>query len=191
MLLRIAICLAAAVVVSVAAAATIDSIKVDRDGDVYSLHSETRLAASPEAIRAVLTDYENFDRISSVYKEFGYLEPAADGTPLMFTTMEGCVLFFCKSMTRVERLEVNSTEHIRTVTLPERSDFKRSVSEWLFEERDGVTYVTYTLEMEPDFFVPPVIGPWYLKRTLKRGGSDAVNRIESLAQALEVGEQGI
>jgi hypothetical protein len=174
--------------VAATVAASIDTIEVERDGNVYSLLSETRLEASPEAIRAVLTDYENFDRISSVYKEFGYLEPDADGTPLLFTTMEGCVLFFCKSLTRVERLEVNSTGHIRTVTLPERSDFKRSVSEWLFVERDGVTHVTYTLEMEPDFFVPPVIGPWYLKRTLKRGGGDAVDRIENLAQALEAGQ---
>jgi hypothetical protein len=180
----------AAIVAGAAVAATLDTIEVGREGGVYSLLSETRLAASPEAIRAVLTDYENFDRISSAYKDFGYLETEPDGTPIIFTRMEGCVLFFCKSLTRVERLEVNSPEHIRTVTLPERSDFKRSVSEWLIEQRGDITHVTYTLEMEPDFWVPPVVGPWYLKKTLKRGGGAAIDRIERLAQEIDANGPG-
>jgi hypothetical protein len=43
----------------------------------------------------------------------------------------------------------------------------------------------YRLEMEPDFFVPPLIGPWYLQRTLSRGGVRAVMRIERLARELD------
>ena len=39
--------------------------------------------------------------------------------------------------------------------------------------------------MEPDFFVPPIIGPWYLKRVLSTGGVRAVNRIERLALELD------
>jgi hypothetical protein len=39
--------------------------------------------------------------------------------------------------------------------------------------------------MEPDFFVPPVVGPWYLKRTLSQGGQRAVVRIERLARELD------
>ena len=35
---------------------------------------------APEAIVDVLLDYEQFGRISSVYKDYGYLEPLADGT---------------------------------------------------------------------------------------------------------------
>jgi hypothetical protein len=37
--------------------------------------------------------------------------------------------------------------------------------------------------MEPDFWVPPVVGPWFLKRTLMRGGTRAINRIERIANA--------
>jgi hypothetical protein len=49
---------------------------------------------------------------------------------------------------------------------------------------DG-TKMTYKVELEPDFFVPPVIGPWYLKRTLSQGGLRAVTRIERLARELD------
>lgn len=185
---RIGLCLGAAVAAVAASAATIDSIEVGREGSIYSLHAETFLEASPEAIVDVLLDYERFGRISSVYKDYGYLDPLPDGTPVVFTRMEGCLLFYCKSMTRVERLEVESPGSIRTVTLPERSDFKRSISEWLLEREATGTRMTYTLEMEPDFTVPPVIGPWYIKRILKRGGGRAVDRIERLAQAVEASE---
>jgi len=175
------------IVAAAASTATIDTIDVDHEKGVYSLHAETRLDASAEAIRAVLTDYERFGRISSVYKEYGYLEPAPDGTPIIYTRMQGCLLrIFCKSMTRVERLEVNEPGHIRTVTLPEQSDFKRSVSEWFLEEDESGTRMIYRLEMEPDFFVPPLIGPPLLERTLARGGGNAVERIERLARAVDM-----
>jgi hypothetical protein len=168
-------------------AATIESIDVERDHGVYSLDAETVMDASPEAIASVLLDYEHFGRISHVYKEYGFLEPAPDGTPIVFTRMEGCLLFYCKSLTRVERLEEARPGYIRTVTLPDQSDFNRSVSEWFIEETSEGTRLRYTLEMEPKFWVPPVIGPAYLKRTLLRGGGDAIDRIEYLAQQVERG----
>ena len=77
-------CGALAICVS-ASTATLDSLEVDKDGDVYSLYADTFLAASPAAIFDVLTDYEQFGRISSVYKEYGYIDPLPDGTPLVRT----------------------------------------------------------------------------------------------------------
>jgi hypothetical protein len=182
---------AVAVVATAAVAATLESIEVTHDGDVYSLFAETRLDASPDAIRAVLLDYDRFSRISSVYKEHGYLDPAPDGTPIVYTRMEGCLTrLFCKSMTRVERLEISTSQRIRTVTIPEQSDFKQSISEWFIEPSGAGARVTYTLIMEPDFWVPPLIGPAFLQHKLRRGGGTALERIERLAQALDQGLDG-
>jgi hypothetical protein len=181
---------AGAVAAGAALAATLDSIEVTHEDDVYSLLAETTLDASPEAIHAVLIDYDRFSRISSVYKEHGYLAPAPDGTPIVFTRMEGCLTrLFCKSMTRVERLEIDTIGHIRTVTIPEQSDFKQSVSEWFIEPQGSGARVTYSLLMEPDFWVPPLIGPAYLQHKLRSGGGTALQRIERLAQELE--QEGI
>jgi hypothetical protein len=164
-------------------AATMRSLDVDKKDARYSLVADTFLAADADAIYAVLIDYENMNRISSVYKEYGYLEPDADGTPIVFTRMEGCALFYCKSMRRVERLEMEPPYYIRTEALPEQSDFKFAVSEWLLAPEGDGTHVVYKLELEPDFWVPPIVGPWYLKRTLMRGGSRAIQRIENIANA--------
>ncbi len=179
---------AAAVVLAGAAlcagAGELRFLDVTRDGGRYELVAETLLDAPAEDIFAVLIDYEDggFGRISSVYKESDYLEPAPDGTPIVYTRMEGCVLRFCKSMERVERLEVDEPHYIRTVALPEQSDFEFSVSEWELRPVEGGTEVKYRLVFDPDFWVPPVIGPLVLKHQLKAGGERAIYRIERLAR---------
>lgn len=164
--------------------ATIRSLDVSRERGRYHLVADTHLDAPPAAIYKVLTDYgdDGFGRISSIYKESGYLAPDSDGTPIVYTRVEGCLLFYCRSMRRVERLEVDAPRFIRTTALPERSDFKYSRSEWTLEPEDGGTKVTYHLDMEPDFWLPPFVGPWFLKKVLLRGGIRAVEQIEQLAQ---------
>ncbi len=163
-------------------AATIRTIEIEHDDGVYRLVSTAYLAAPREAIFEVLTDYERFGRISSTYKDYGFMEPAADGTPIIYTTMQGCVLFFCVTMRRVERMEVEAPSSIRTDTLPGQSDFKLGISEWTLEPEAGGTAMTYRLTIEPDFWIPPLIGPWVLKQRLERGGTGATNRIERLAR---------
>ena len=179
--------LGALAVSALGAAATIDELDVTRQRGRYSLEVEARLAASPESIFAVLTDFgdNRYARLSRAYKESRYLPPAADGTPVVYTRMEGCALWHCMSLERTERLETHAPYWIKSTTLPEGSNFKYSTSEWLLERDGENTKMTYKLEMEPDFYVPPVVGPWYLKRTLSQGGGRAVTRIERLARQLD------
>jgi hypothetical protein len=168
-------------------AAAIDSLDVDRERGRYSLEAFARLDATPESIYAVLTDFDDnaYSRISRAYKESRYLPPASDGTPLVYTRMEGCLLWHCVTLERTERLETEEPYRIKSVALREGSNFKHASSEWLLEPDGDGTRMFYALEMEPDFFVPPVIGPWYLKRTLSQGGLRAVTRIERLARQLD------
>jgi len=170
---------------ALAAAATIDELDVDRHRGRYSLEAYARLDATPESIYAVLTDFDDnaYSRISRVYKESRYLEPTPDGTPLVYTRMEGCVLWHCLTLERTERLETQAPRWIKSTALPEGSNFKHATSEWVLEPHGDGTKMTYKIELEPDFFVPPVVGPWYLKRTLAQGGLRAVTRIERLARA--------
>jgi hypothetical protein len=168
-------------------AADIDELDVTRQRGRYSLRAEGWLAATPESIYAVLTNFDDnaYSRISRAYKESRYLEPAADGTPVVYTRMEGCALWHCMSLERTERLETDAPYWIKSTVLPEGSDYKYSTSEWRLEPDGDGTMMTYTLEMEPDFSVPPVVGPWALKRTLSQGSQRLVARIEWLARELD------
>jgi hypothetical protein len=182
-LIALAACCALSTAAPAGNAAEIRAVDVSYDDGRYYLVSETWFDAPVQGLFDVLTDYDRFTRISSVYKESRFLQPAPDGTPRALTRVEGCVLFFCQSMSRVERLEIApDMTRIRAVVEPEASDFEYSVSTWEFREEDGGTIVDYRLEMEPGFWVPPVIGPYLMKRRLRRGGEDAIERIERLAR---------
>jgi hypothetical protein len=184
---RTAAALGALAVSALGVAATIDDLDVMKQRGRYSLEAEARLAATPESIYAVLTDFDDnaYSRISRVYKESRYLDPASDGTPIVYTRMEGCALWHCMTLERTERLETDEPYYIKSVALPEASNFKHAMSEWMLAPDGDGTKMTYRLEMEPDFFVPPIIGPWYFKRTLAQGGLRAVTRIERLARELD------
>jgi hypothetical protein len=164
--------------------ATLRSVDVSRQRDRYRVVADTHLDATPEAVYKVLLDFDGdrYQRISDIYKESSYLPPDLDGTPLVYTRVEGCLMRFCRSMRRVERLEVVTPQFIRSRTVPERSDFKYSLSEWAFVAEGTGTRVTYLMEMEPNFWLPPFVGPWFLKRTLLRGAPEAIDQIEALAQ---------
>jgi len=179
--------LAACCVAGYGSSATLKTIEVKRDHDRYQVVADTHLAARPSSIYAVLTDFDHdrYQQISDIYKESSYLPPDSDGTPLVYTRVEGCLLLFCRSMRRVERLEVVKPRFIRATAVPERSDFKYSLAEWTLEPEGDGTRVVYRMEMEPAFWLPPFVGPWFLKRTLLHGAPAAVGRIEELAQALE------
>jgi hypothetical protein len=167
--------------------ATLRDVDVSRREDRYRVVADTHLEASPEAVYKVLLDFDNdrYQRISEIYKESSYLPPDSDGTPLVYTRVEGCLLGFCRSMRRVERLEIVTPQFIRSRTVPERSDFKYTLSEWTFAAEGDGTRVTYLMEMEPDFWLPPFVGPWFLKRTLMQGAPAAIEQIEELAQQEE------
>ena len=189
---RVAVLLTGAILASwIARAATLDSVIVTYDSGRYALEADAFMDAPRESIFAVLVDYERIGRLSSAYKEYGFMDPAADGTPIVFTRLEGCVLIFCRSLRRVERLEGDAPGYIRTVMLPEQSDFSYGLAQWWLEPEATGTRVTYHLEMEPNFWVPPIIGPWILQRRLKRGGEAAVGRIERLALGLPAEPQSL
>ncbi len=111
-------------VVSHGHAAEIRFLDVAEEDGRYLFESETHIMASHTALFDVLLDYDNFDRVSSVFKENHYLEPDEDGTPRVYTKARGCITFFCKTIVRVERLEATPYSEITAIIEPEHSDLK-------------------------------------------------------------------
>ena len=164
------------------AAAELRDISVELVDDRYNMSSKAYFAAAPERLYRVLSDYDLFIQFTSAFVEAYNLPPDHRGRPGFYTRMKGCVLMFCKSFERRGHLVLEPNEEIVAIVDPGSSDFKYARERWhLAPEGDG-TVLTYSFEMEPDFWVPPVIGPYLIKRTLREDGRDALDRIEALAQ---------
>lgn len=162
--------------------ADLRTISVEFENQRYHLRSEAWFAADRRNMYRVLTDYDLFEKFTSAFVETRNVEPDEEGRPRFYTRMEGCVLLFCKSLIRYGHLELTPHTEIVAVAEPEKSDFKYSHERWRLEKDGDGTLLIYDFEMEPDFWVPPVIGPYVIKRSLRTGGIDAIDRIEALAQ---------
>lgn len=170
---------------AVAVPADLQHVSVDRVDRRYVLRSETLMAVSREELYAVLTNYDLFVKFSSAFTESRNVEPDEDGRPRFYNRMQGCVLMFCVSFERHGHLVLKPMSRIEAVVDPEKSDFKYSVESWELLEKEDKTLLVYEFEVEPDFWVPPVIGPFYIRRALRAGATDAVDRIEAIAQGRE------
>ncbi len=179
-------CLAIALLFSSAAtvAAELRFVDVERDDDHYKLRSLTWFDTNSEQLFRVFTDYDQFHRFTSAITESENVEADEAGRPQFYTKMEGCVLRFCMTFDRNGYLEIDD-EKVVAVSDPEKSDFKRSHESWTMVPTTDGTLVIYQFEMIPDFWVPPVIGPYFIQKALKSGGERAVNRIEAIALGKE------
>ena len=164
-------------------AAELIDIKVERDGDRYILESNIRFTVDQQSLYAVIIDYDRFEEMSSIFIDTYNLEPGPDGKPRFYTLMEGCVVIFCKQFERYGYLETTPYDEVIAKIDPDTSDFRYSWERWQFTpEPEGTVLMRYQFEMEPGFWVPPIIGPYMIRRTLREGGIDAVDRIERIAQ---------
>ena len=167
-----------------AQSAEILSIHVDSEDGNYTMTSEVWFDANVEQIYEVYRHWDYATQFSSAIVEAHDVENDELGRPQFYIRYKGCVLFFCQSFERHGHLEAEKNIVVRAFADPLRSDFHMSNESWRFITQDGGTMVTYDLSMRPKFWIPPGIGPYLIKRKLKRKGGQAVDRIELIAQSI-------
>jgi len=163
-------------------AAEMRSIDVQYEDGHYTVVSVVWFDAGLDRMFDVFSSWDLSEQFSAAVVEAHDLAPDELGRPGFLVINRGCVIFFCKSLKRQGYVESEDKKVIRAFAEPAHSDFKISNEAWEFEEENGGTVIKYTLFMQPDFWVPPAIGPYLIKRKLKSDGSIALNRIEAIAQ---------
>lgn len=164
-----------------AASAEIISIRMDKADERYQVHAETWLAAAPAFVFSVLLDYDEFHRLSGGITSTRWLDETLDNQPLAYTRLDSCVAFFCRKLEKVEVVRVSGELSFSTEALPERSDFRHYFAAWRLLPDKGGTRIVYEMSMQPDFWVPPLIGPWAIRRKAESSALKIAQRIEYLA----------
>ena len=90
-------------------------------------------------------------------------------------------MFFCRAVERYSRLELMPDEKIVATVEPEQSNLVSGREQWVLEEVSAGTRVTYTHTMQPDFWIPPLLGVWAIRKALENDALSAAKRIEALA----------
>jgi hypothetical protein len=151
----------------------------------YQCDLNVRLDAPLDKVEAVLRDYEKYPSLDTRILQARVLERPAPNVAVLETTVRVCFGWFCRNVTRVERVE--EEEHGLAATAdPSRSDVKYGETRTqLSRDGNGGTLVHYRTSITPGFWIPSVVGRRWMLRTLEDATGDLFMNVEMKAREEE------
>ena len=148
----------------------------------YQCELSVKLDAPPDKVQAVLRDYERYPALDTRILQARVLERPEPNVVVLETTVRVCFGWFCRNVTRVER--VQESEHSLAATAdPSRSDVKfGETSTQLSPDGNGGTLVHYRTSTTPAFWIPSVVGRRWMLRTLEDASGDLFMNVEMQAK---------
>jgi hypothetical protein len=172
-------CLAAAILSPRAAASEVTQSSISFAGNAYHYEFTVEIQAPLEAVRGVVTDYGNLKRINDDVIKSEILQHYDDRRLKRRLWLKHCVLVLCFDLYFVEDVEICEDGVITTTIIPAESNFRRGYSNWRVEMVSAaVTRISVEAEQEPEFWIPPVIGPLVFKRAFVKEVRETAIKIE-------------
>lgn len=169
-----------------ARAVEVRSIEVTRADTRYHVRMDVRLDVPATAAYAVFADLSLLPRINPAVRVARALdERVAAGLRRVYTDVRVCVSFFCRRLEQVQDMRFTSRGDggdVSAQVIPERSDLRYGRANWTLRDCAGRTCLGFDAELEPRFWVPPLIGPWLVQRKLREEAMQTSAGIERLAR---------
>ncbi len=157
------------------------TVEVSREaGNTYKFKMQFVANAPVSRVFALITNYDQLAELNPLIKSSRLLPSPAVGVDRVELITEGCILFFCKQIRRVEDVKVDRQLTITSEFVPSLSDFKSGDTQWTFTSHGQTTTVNYQASMVPDFWLPPFVGPYALKKQLHSQLNYTANKINLL-----------
>lgn len=163
----------------------IDDISIVEESGIYYINATSKILANEEHVRNVITDYDHIYRLSDSIIESKVLRSGDNDTVQVETLVLCCVPLFCKEVTRVEEVDEVESGLIQTRIIPEKSDFISGRATWKIERMGQVTRLTYQASLEPDFFIPPLLGTKMVISNMRDEFNTTFSRIQHIARINE------
>ncbi len=155
------------IVSGAALALDIDELIITKERGAYHVQMSFSTAAQPDRVIEVLIDYENPDRLFPDVKKREIIS-SEGGVTRVRTEVRSCLFFFCRDLEMIQ--DVTSTANtVQADIVPEGSDFRSGTMRWIVAStEDGTSHVTFESSMEPDVFIPPLLGKILIRRMLEQ-----------------------
>lgn len=163
----------------------IDDISVVEEDGVYYINATSQILASEQQVRNVITDYDHIYRLSDSIIESKVVKSSDSDKVQVETLVLACVPLFCKEVTRVEEVNEVGSGLIKTRIISEKSDFISGKAAWKIERMGQVTRLTYQASLEPDFFIPPLLGTQMVINNMRDEFNTTFSRIQHIARINE------
>jgi len=170
-------------------AAQIDAINVTNLDDGFEINFDAVIDAPASQVYKVLADFTLMGKISPEITAVS-VDPAPTGRgERVRSVIESCVLFFCRQIVQVEDVVGPDANTIVADIVPGAGDFKSGSTLWRLTDEGPRTRLHYETSRVAGFWIPPLIGPWAIKRTMREQLEFSIMAIESLAKGNPVCEE--
>ena len=164
-----------------ASAGKVQHASVEHVDGQYYLKLGMLLEVQGEPVWDLISDHDQFHRISDEILESEFIGELGRGIKQRRLLTRTCVLVFCFSAKIVEQFREDDYS-IRTRFIPGLSDFDSGATTWRVIPLDeNNCMVEFESELEPAFWIPPVLGPYIMKKKLLSVAKKSIRRIETLA----------
>ena len=154
---------------------------VSHNAGRYQVVFDVLIDAEHARVRKIMADYEGWPRLSPVIEEVRRITVNDNGSETVRMSLHLCLWLYCKNLVKTGELAILDNGDIVVTGLPAQSDFRYTNEHWRTQPVEDRTRVKYKAELEPDFFVPPLIGPLYLKSRIRKELDATMLRLEQLA----------
>jgi hypothetical protein len=166
-------------------AATIESLSVAHDGARYRVEMQVRLNTPAAASYAVFADPASLPRVNPAVQTVQVLQRGGDERARIYTEVQVCAMLYCKLLHQTQDMHYAARPDggdLQADVVPEASDFSYGQAQWQFRPAGSATELHFHAELQPAFWIPPVIGPWLVERSLREEAERTSAGIERLAQ---------
>ena len=153
-------------------------LEVSRNGDRYRVSADVHVDATPAQVYAALTDFTHLPQLDASIRQSRRLRQLDAHTQLVYMETRGCVAIFCRTIRQLQQFTELSRWDIVAVTLPAGSNVKQGSSSWHLRPEGGGTRLYWESSIEPDFWIPPLIGANIMVDELREQGLEFIRGIE-------------
>jgi hypothetical protein len=165
-----------------AGAAQLDEVTVSNGETGLRLTFDAVVDAPEPRVYQVLSDYARFGRMNPAIVSMS-VAPLPDGRgSRVRSVLKSCVWFFCRTIVTVEDVTESDGRTIEARIVPGQGDFKSGSSLWRLTAEGARTRLHYQSTRVASFWIPPLIGPWVIKRTLREQLETSLRALERLAE---------
>jgi len=171
------------VISAAAPAAAVPEVRVEQRGDLYAIHAEVAVVADAMVAWQVLTDYNHLAEFVPDLHLSRIISPPGRPVQLEQRGNAGFLLF--KFALEVV-LEVDESPPLRLGFRAIRGNMRQMRGEWRIEKSVGSPHLilVYAAELEPSFWVPPLIGTMVMRRDVANQIAGVVREIERRHKAV-------
>ena len=165
-------------------AGEVQHISVEYKDGVYFVEFDALVFAEQPRIYALLTDYGHLYRLNDTITESSVISSKSDPVIKCRLVLHSCILFFCHDAVMVENVQENGRDEVIASVDPVMSDFSSGQSVWkIFSAGSGLTSIKLRRHLKPLFWVPPIIGPWAIKKRMLQELPVMLTRLEQYASS--------